>query len=104
MVEINVLGGAESIGGNFVKIEDVDRIPIFDQGIRFDVMASYYKPFITLRSTMRKFICDAARGYIYPHTAARMYMRDYIEPQMRGPHSDVPDLRYIASRSSRRGL
>ena len=50
MVKINILGGAESIGGNFVKIEDEDRIVIFDQGIRFDVMASYYTPFITPRS------------------------------------------------------
>jgi len=50
MVKINVLAGAESIGGNFVKIEDEDRILIFDQGIRFDVMDSYYTPFITPRS------------------------------------------------------
>jgi len=50
MVKINVLGGVESIGGNFVKIEDEDRILIFDQGIRFDIISSYYTPFITPRS------------------------------------------------------
>ena len=47
MVKVNILGGAESIGGNFVRIEDGDRVLIFDQGIRFDVMANYYTPFIT---------------------------------------------------------
>jgi len=50
MVKVNILGGAESIGGNFVRIEDGDRVLIFDQGIRFDVMANYYTPFITPRS------------------------------------------------------
>jgi ribonuclease J len=50
MVKISVLGGAESIGGNFVRIEDGDRVLIFDQGIRFDVMANFYTPFITPRS------------------------------------------------------
>ena len=50
MVKVHILGGAESIGGNFVRIEDGDRVLIFDQGIRFDVMASYYKSFITPRS------------------------------------------------------
>jgi|GEM_PF-276678 ribonuclease J len=50
MVKVNILGGAESIGGNFVRIEDGDRVLIFDQGIRFDIMANYYTPFITPRS------------------------------------------------------
>jgi len=50
MVKVNILGGAESIGGNFARIEDGDRILILDQGIRFDIMGSYYTPFITPRS------------------------------------------------------
>jgi ribonuclease J len=50
MVKINILGGAESIGGNFVRIEDGDCVLIFDQGIRFDVMGNYYTSFITPRS------------------------------------------------------
>lgn len=50
MVKINILGGAKNIGGNFVRIEDGDRIIIFDQGIRFDVIGNYYTPFITPRS------------------------------------------------------
>ena len=50
MVKVNILGGAESIGGNFVRIEDGDRVLIFDQGIRFDVMVNYYTPFITPKS------------------------------------------------------
>jgi ribonuclease J len=50
MVKIGILGGAESIGGNFVRIEDGDRILVFDQGIRFDIMSNYYTTFITPRS------------------------------------------------------
>lgn len=36
-----------SIGGNFVRIEDKDRVLVFDQGIRFDIMNKYYTSFIT---------------------------------------------------------
>jgi len=46
MVEVKVLSGSKSIGGNFVRIEDEDRVLIFDQGIRFDLMAKYYSGFI----------------------------------------------------------
>ena len=49
MVDVKVLGGSRSIGGNFVRIEDGDRVLIFDQGIRFDVMANYYSSLITPR-------------------------------------------------------
>jgi len=49
LVETKVLSGSRSIGGNFVRIEDRDRILIFDQGIRFDIMPSYYSTFITPR-------------------------------------------------------
>ncbi|MEM2936567.1 MAG: hypothetical protein QW231_05265 [Candidatus Bathyarchaeia archaeon] len=42
MVKVKILAGSRSIGGNFIRIEDRDRILIFDQGIRFDVMANYY--------------------------------------------------------------
>ncbi|MCS7097587.1 MAG: hypothetical protein NZ922_01225 [Candidatus Methanomethyliaceae archaeon] len=38
-----------SIGGNFIRIEDDDKIIIFDQGIRFDLMSKYYSGFITPR-------------------------------------------------------
>jgi len=51
LTEIKVLSGSRSIGGNFIRIEDGDRIIIFDQGIRFDVMSNYYSSFITPRGT-----------------------------------------------------
>lgn len=47
MVKINIFSGAESIGGNFVRVEDRDHTLIFDQGIRFDIMGDYYTPSIT---------------------------------------------------------
>ncbi|MBO3840368.1 MAG: hypothetical protein QXG66_05020 [Candidatus Bathyarchaeia archaeon] len=50
MVEVKILSGLRSIGGNFVRIEDKDRVLVFDQGIRFDVMNKYYTSFITPRS------------------------------------------------------
>ncbi|MCD6464816.1 MBL fold metallo-hydrolase [Candidatus Bathyarchaeota archaeon] len=46
MVKIEILNGSNSIGGNFVRIEDGDKTLIFDQGIRFDIMSRYYKGFI----------------------------------------------------------
>jgi len=49
MVEIKVLSGSTSIGGNFIRIEDGDRTIIFDQGIRFDLMSKYYSGFIAPR-------------------------------------------------------
>lgn len=49
MVEIKILSGSTSIGGNFIKIEDGDRTIIFDQGIRFDLMSKYYSGFIVPR-------------------------------------------------------
>jgi ribonuclease J len=48
-VEIKILSGANSIGGNFVRIEDGDKTIIFDQGIRFDIMNRFYSGFITPR-------------------------------------------------------
>ncbi|MEM0328484.1 MAG: hypothetical protein QXN53_07935 [Thermoproteota archaeon] len=50
MVKVKVLSGLRSIGGNFVRIEDKDRVLVFDQGIRFDIMGKYYTSFITPRS------------------------------------------------------
>mgnify|MGYP001078044832 CR=1 FL=1 len=41
-MEIQILGGSRSIGGNFIKITDGDRTLVFDQGIRFDIMNNYY--------------------------------------------------------------
>jgi len=49
MVEIKILGGVNSIGGNFIKIKDGDKTIIFDQGIRFDLMNKFYSGFITPR-------------------------------------------------------
>jgi len=49
MVEIKILNGANSIGGNFIRIEDGDKIIIFDQGIRFDIMSQFYSGFIVPR-------------------------------------------------------
>ena len=42
MVNVRALSGFGSIGGNFIRIEDQDRVLVFDQGIRFDVMSNYY--------------------------------------------------------------
>ncbi|MEM2842193.1 MAG: MBL fold metallo-hydrolase [Thermoproteota archaeon] len=52
MVEIKILNGSASIGGNFIRIEDGDRVIIFDQGIRFDLMGKYYSGFITPRGVV----------------------------------------------------
>ena len=49
MVEIKILSGSTSIGGNFIRIEDGDRTIILDQGIRFDLMSRYYSGFIAPR-------------------------------------------------------
>lgn len=49
MVEVKILSGLTSIGGNFIRIEDGNRIIIFDQGIRFDLMSKYYSSFIVPR-------------------------------------------------------
>ena len=48
-MEIKILNGSTSIGGNFIRIEDEDRTIIFDQGIRFDLMSKYYSGFIAPR-------------------------------------------------------
>ncbi|MGC9095460.1 MAG: hypothetical protein ACP5IM_07670 [Candidatus Bathyarchaeia archaeon] len=48
-MEIKILSGSTSIGGNFIRIEDGDRTIIFDQGIRFDLMSRYYSGFIAPR-------------------------------------------------------
>lgn len=48
-VKVEVLSGNRSIGGNFVRVEDGDRVLIFDQGIRFDVMKRFYAGFIAPR-------------------------------------------------------
>jgi ribonuclease J len=50
MVEVEVLAGSRSIGGNFVKIKDRDVAVIFDQGVRFDIMNKYYSMHITPQS------------------------------------------------------
>ena len=46
VTKIKILSGTRSIGGNFIRIEDGDRILIFDQGIRFDIMSNYYSTFV----------------------------------------------------------
>jgi ribonuclease J len=50
MTEVKVLAGSRSIGGNFIRVEDRDRVLIFDQGIRFDIMGRYYAGFVSPRS------------------------------------------------------
>ncbi|MEM1510807.1 MAG: hypothetical protein QW407_04680 [Thermofilaceae archaeon] len=50
MVNVRVLSGKGHVGGNFIRVEDGDRVLIFDQGIRFDVLARYYGGFIAPRS------------------------------------------------------
>lgn len=47
MVKVEILSGERSIGGNFVRIVDGDRVLIFDQGIRFDVIKKFYTGSIT---------------------------------------------------------
>lgn len=47
MVDVRILSGSMSIGGNFIRIEDRDKTIIFDQGIRFDLMGKFYSGFIT---------------------------------------------------------
>ncbi|MEM3710055.1 MAG: hypothetical protein QXL46_04015 [Nitrososphaerales archaeon] len=47
MVDVKILSGSRSIGGNFIRIEDGDRILVFDQGIRFDIMGNYYSRAVT---------------------------------------------------------
>jgi len=49
MVEIQILSGLTSVGGNFIKIKDGDRTIIFDQGIRFDLMSKYYSSIVAPR-------------------------------------------------------
>jgi ribonuclease J len=48
-LKVEVLAGSGSIGGNFVRIEDGDRVLIFDQGIRFDIMGRYYAGIVSPR-------------------------------------------------------
>ncbi len=48
-MKIKIFSGSASIGGNFIRIEDGDRIIIFDQGIRFDLLNKYYAGFISPR-------------------------------------------------------
>ena len=42
MVKVEVLSGRKSIGGNFVRLEDKDRVAVLDQRIRFDLMGAFY--------------------------------------------------------------
>jgi len=45
-LKVEVLSGKGCIGGNFVRVEDGDRVLIFDQGVRFDVLGRYYSGYI----------------------------------------------------------
>jgi ribonuclease J len=47
MTQINVLSGSGTIGGTFIRIDDGEKILVFDQGIRFDVFRRYYADWIT---------------------------------------------------------
>jgi hypothetical protein len=42
MTKIDILVGKRSIGGNFIKIVDRDRVLIFHQGIRFGIFRRYF--------------------------------------------------------------
>jgi ribonuclease J len=42
VTEIKILSGSRTIGGSFIKITDKDRVFVFDQGIRFDVLGRYF--------------------------------------------------------------
>ena len=46
-VNVQILSGNRSIGGNFIKIIDRDKSLIFDQGIRFDIMKRFYSFMVT---------------------------------------------------------
>jgi len=90
MIKINILGGAESIGGNFVKIEDGDRILIFDQGIRFDVMASYYTPLITPRSVAELRLLGALPNPQWYRGAKDIYI-SHMHLDHLGALSNIPE-------------
>ena len=47
MVKVQVLSGMNSIGGNFVRIEDGDTKIAFDNGMRFDLFKRFYSGFIS---------------------------------------------------------
>ncbi len=47
MVKVEVLSGGNSIGGNFVRIEDSDTKIAFDNGMRFDLFKRFYSGFIS---------------------------------------------------------
>lgn len=47
MASVKILSGYNCIGGCFVRIEDGDRILVFDQGLRFDIVSSFYSWLIT---------------------------------------------------------
>ena len=42
MVEVRVIQGSREIGGNCIWIKDRDRVLVFDQGIRFSALRTYY--------------------------------------------------------------
>jgi len=42
MVDIKVIQGRKEIGGNCIRIEDKDRILVFDQGIRFSIFRRFF--------------------------------------------------------------
>lgn len=42
MVNIKVIQGRREIGGNCIRIEDKDKILVFDQGIRFSIFNDYF--------------------------------------------------------------
>ncbi|HDJ89416.1 MAG TPA: MBL fold metallo-hydrolase, partial [Thermoprotei archaeon] len=42
MVNIKIIQGGREIGGNCIRIEDKDRILVFDQGIRFSIFRRFF--------------------------------------------------------------
>ena len=46
MIAVKILSGSDCIGGCFIRIEDEDRVLVFDQGLRFDIMSSFYSQLV----------------------------------------------------------
>jgi ribonuclease J len=47
MTKVNVLSGSRTIGGTFIRIDDGEKVIVFDQGVRFDIFRRYYTDWVT---------------------------------------------------------
>lgn len=47
MTQLSILSGSRTIGGTFIRIEDGEKVLVFDQGVRFDIFRRYYTDWVT---------------------------------------------------------